>query len=317
MGLFIGMDEAGYGPNLGPLVITATAWELPAHPVEFDLWELFAETLTAKPAKNDSRLHIADSKQVYSPAKGIGKLERGVRATLGLLAANSDDYRGLCEFLCDDSAETFANEPCLRNRRLSLPIKPTNAAWNLARIVTAWQTFCATHGIRLRAIRSEIIWPARWNRLLKEHGNKACALTTVSLRLLRSQWNPADAEPTLIIGDKHGGRNAYGDFLREIVDGVEIEPLEESSLISRYRVGGSELRFQQGGEAHLPVAVASLVSKYIRELSMDLFNAFWTEHMPGLKPTKGYPQDAKRFRSDIAAAQERLGIPDSVLWRAR
>ena len=23
------MDEAGYGPNLGPLVITATAWDVP------------------------------------------------------------------------------------------------------------------------------------------------------------------------------------------------------------------------------------------------------------------------------------------------
>ena len=24
--LFIGTDEAGYGPNLGPLVVAATAW---------------------------------------------------------------------------------------------------------------------------------------------------------------------------------------------------------------------------------------------------------------------------------------------------
>ena len=26
MGILIGMDEAGYGPNLGPLVVAATAW---------------------------------------------------------------------------------------------------------------------------------------------------------------------------------------------------------------------------------------------------------------------------------------------------
>src|SRR3954467_12978600 len=28
MGILIGMDEAGYGPHLGPLAIAATAWEL-------------------------------------------------------------------------------------------------------------------------------------------------------------------------------------------------------------------------------------------------------------------------------------------------
>ncbi len=29
MGYLIGTDEAGYGPNLGPLVISATVWEVP------------------------------------------------------------------------------------------------------------------------------------------------------------------------------------------------------------------------------------------------------------------------------------------------
>ena len=29
MGILIGMDEAGYGPNFGPLVVAATAWEVP------------------------------------------------------------------------------------------------------------------------------------------------------------------------------------------------------------------------------------------------------------------------------------------------
>ena len=30
--LVIGTDEAGYGPNLGPLVVAATAWQLAAAP---------------------------------------------------------------------------------------------------------------------------------------------------------------------------------------------------------------------------------------------------------------------------------------------
>jgi hypothetical protein len=50
---------------------------------------------------------------------------------------------------------------------------------------------------------------------------------------------------------------------------------------------------------------------------MEAFNRFWQRHVPGVAPTKGYPADAKRFRRDIAATQERLKIPDSVLWRER
>ena len=63
--------------------------------------------------------------------------------------------------------------------------------------------------------------------------------------------------------------------------------------------------------------MASLVCKYVRELSMELFNQFWSEHVPGLKPTAGYPLDAVRFKQDIAEAQTKLGITDDVLWRER
>ena len=28
--IVIGVDEAGYGPNIGPLIVAATAWRVPA-----------------------------------------------------------------------------------------------------------------------------------------------------------------------------------------------------------------------------------------------------------------------------------------------
>ena len=105
--------------------------------------------------------------------------------------------------------------------------------------------------------------------------------------------------------------------LHAALDGHMIFRLQEGLEQSRYRVGQTELRFQTKAEAHLPVALASMVCKYIRELSMDLFNRYWTSKVADLAPTKGYPTDAQRFRRDIAAAQQRLGIPDAVLWRNR
>ena len=91
----------------------------------------------------------------------------------------------------------------------------------------------------------------------------------------------------------------------------------ESKERSTYRVGSTEVRFQMRAESHLPVAVSSMFCKYVRELAMELFNQFWQKHLPDLKPTKGYPLDAKRFREEIAAKQRELGIPDRVLWRNR
>ena len=92
---------------------------------------------------------------------------------------------------------------------------------------------------------------------------------------------------------------------------------EEGLECSRYRMGESELSFEARAERHLPVAVASMVSKYVREASMEAFNRYWRRHLPELRPTKGYPIDARRFRREIAAMQAELGIADAVLWRER
>ena len=42
--ILIGTDEAGYGPNLGPLTVAATAWHLPDGVEPLDLWKALAST---------------------------------------------------------------------------------------------------------------------------------------------------------------------------------------------------------------------------------------------------------------------------------
>ena len=111
--------------------------------------------------------------------------------------------------------------------------------------------------------------------------------------------------------------NALLDDLAEVLDDRMIFSVGESRERSVYRVGSTELRFQMKAEANFPVALASLFCKYVRELSMQVFNEFWAEHVSGLKPTAGYPVDAVRFKQDIAEAQARLAITDDVLWRER
>lgn len=336
MGLLIGMDEAGLGPNLGPLVVSVTVWEVPGSPREFDLWSAMADVASQAPTKEPLRLQIADSKQVYSPGKGLAALEKAVLSALRMLGQSPRTLTELSSCLSAEcgvwSAEcgttgslnssafcplpsAFSPTLWLADRDMALPTEIDAAL--VGDLATKWLECCRRAGVSLKAIRSEIVQPERFNAIVRACDNKSLALSRISLGLLRSVWNPDDERPTLVICDKHGGRNRYDDLLAEILDDRMIFAVGEAKERSVYRVGSTELRFQMKAEANFPVALASLVCKYVRELSMDVFNQFWSEHVPELKPTAGYPVDAVRFRADIAEAQQRLGITDDVLWRER
>jgi ribonuclease HII len=68
---------------------------------------------------------------------------------------------------------------------------------------------------------------------------------------------------------------------------------------------------------YFSTALASMFSKYIRELFVRLFNTYWQEQIKDLKPTAGYPEDAKRFLSQIDQTKQRLGISDDILIRMK
>jgi len=178
-----------------------------------------------------------------------------------------------------------------------------------------WRRACENLGVRLLAIRADVVEPLRFNRLVRQYDNKSQATSRLAMNLLRSVWQP-NGEPTLIVADKHGGRNRYDALLRETFD-EPVECLAEGAEQSVYRLGCGELRFQPRAESHGPVALASMTAKYLRELAMHQFNRFWQNLVPDLKPTQGYPVDAKRFRDDVAAERERLQIIDDIFWRER
>ena len=175
--------------------------------------------------------------------------------------------------------------------------------------------------IQLLDIRAVIVFPESFNHRVQLCDSKGQALSLWTLELIDSLVQRLPNGPILIQGDKHGGRNRYAALLQHVFPDHLIEVLTESRLISSYRWGTPErpveARFIARGEQFLPAALASMFAKYIRELAMIAFNAFWQHQLPQLRPTAGYPQDAKRFRSEIAAVQRALAIPDRMLWCER
>lgn len=320
MGFLIGMDEAGYGPNLGPLVITASLWKVPGDPREFDFWQALQSVVSQKkPTKNSKLLHVADSKEVHSSSAGLAPLEKSILPFLQLFGGveKLTSLDGLWRLLTASPThlDEIQSQPWNRDCECSLPTVVDkelvrDSQQNLKQALNA-------AGIELKAFCSEIVLPERFNRRCQEYGSKGVLLTRLCMHLLTRVWDKESTEPTLIIGDKHGGRNRYDEYLDEVLDGEMIFRVEESTAKSVYKIGNTEIRFQTKAEAHFPVAVSSMVCKYTREVMMEVFNQFWSHHIPDLKPTKGYPVDARRFKSEIADAQERLEISDQILWRGQ
>src|SRR5262249_2701625 len=85
MAWILGIDEAGYGPNLGPFVMTGVACRVPdagAAPGQRP------PAAARRPAgARADRLVVDDSKEVYGNGRGLAGLERGVCATFGELPA--------------------------------------------------------------------------------------------------------------------------------------------------------------------------------------------------------------------------------------
>ncbi|MFK7817401.1 MAG: hypothetical protein AB8G99_01675 [Planctomycetaceae bacterium] len=313
MGIVIGMDEAGYGPNLGPLVIGITAWRCDGHPAEVDLWSTLSEAICQKsPKKNDARLHVADSKDVYSSSRGIAPLERTVLAALRVLGHTPRSFSELHRLLIHGEPEP---EPWFDGEDIALPIaaSPDDIGDGADLLSNCLQE----NLVRIEKIRCDVVLTRRFNSMVRVHNSKGIALSESSVQLLRSVWNPNESERTHVIADKHGGRNRYDELLEDVVDDHMIFRLQEGRERSVYRVNKTDITFQTKAEQHLPVALASMVAKYVREVFMELFNRFWQQHLPDLKPTKGYPVDAIRYKKEIAATAAKLGLDEDAWWRSR
>ena len=320
MGFVIGMDEAGYGPNLGPLVVSATVWEVPGTPKSTNFWDQFDGLVVQHAPKSAAQIQIADSKVVHNTVKGVGPLERGVLAAWGMLESLPSSLQQWWKIIAthplpDGSTDAPHREAWFVDADLDLPQQ--TASSEISDLTQRWAARCATEKIHLRAIRSDIVLTRRFNDLTTRHDSKGLALSGISLQLLQDVLPLTKGLPTQVWCDKHGGRNRYDELLQDIAGDAFIKRLEEGPVRSRYQIGPVEICFQTKAEAHLPVALASMVCKYWRESTMTLFNQFWQRHDPALKGTKGYPQDAKRFKADIAELQKQLGIDELDLWRNR
>lgn len=315
----IGIDEAGYGPNLGPFVMSMAILEVPDELLQANFWKLLTKVVRRARGARDDRLVVDDSKAIFDANQGLVTLEREI---LPFLWPHDDACCPLEHYwgvVCLSQLRHFQQEPWYAADWV-LPRCCPHDQWahKRERLFKA----LAKAGVSRLLIRTVVIFPKLFNRILQREQSKGAIPLTAIRELLAAARQLAGAGEHHVHVDKLGGRNFYHEFLQNFFADGLVLTCQESGRCSHYQVttpaGKTTIRFEPEFDSRsFAVALASMASKYLREVLMEQFNAFWRQHVPHIKPTAGYPGDAKRFYDGVAGAREKLGIADAVLWRAR
>lgn len=322
MRLVVGIDEAGYGPLLGPLVSAASVWEVAADgpPAgEQAWWSLLEDCVAAAPRKAEWRVTVGDSKQVFKRQDGLGVLERAVLAFAQLGGAVPTSTGALLAALGDPARPLASQMPWYRGQSRTLPTVPQQAA--SAAYCQKLEAALRAAGLRCRGLLAEVVAEDAYNERVSRTRNKAEVLLERVLRLIVRAVGQVPGDCELVI-DRLGGRTHYHDVLLSAFPERALEIRVESPARSVYRLRGNAgdwtVTFALGADRdHFPVALASMTAKYVRELLMLDFNAYWQRYCPDVRPTAGYYNDAQRFLQEIApyAVQDELRLEQFVRLR--
>ena len=332
----VGVDEAGYGPNLGPLAQAAVAVKLPADDAAG--WASLSPWARRSGERDPARILVDDSKLVHSGKYGFPRLEQVVAGFLGLPGAapgspvpsavarpkrqppaapvpTSTWGAVLAELAVPGVVDDLKNEAWF-DAELPLPLFADAPADRRPLLRGA--------GLDAVVVGLNLVPTPVFNRVVAGSGSKSAVLAAGLVALLSRTLArlPDDGEPVQLVCDKQSGRARYAHLLEAAFPTSAVVTEAEAFAESRYALGGlgREVRARVIPEADgesVAVALASCLAKYAREVSMRQFNAYWLARVPGLKPTAGYPLDARRFLADIRPAMAALGVAEELVWRVR
>jgi hypothetical protein len=262
-------------------------------------------------------LGVKDSKQ----ASGFGRMAAAESVALALL----ERQRGRTPRDADDLlAMVSLADP--RDLRAGCPEASAPQCWSVQVSLPAFggsadrghETLdgLARAGVLPLAARSAVVCASALNAERGRLGSKLAVDLLLFERLLLFARSSVAHDLTAYCG-MVGGLRRYRDYFQELGD-RGVETLQEGRGLCRYRVSGlGEVAFEVDADAHhLPVGMASMLGKYVREVVMERQNRFYLGHDPSLGRVSGYHDPVTRaFVERSRELRTRLGIAGECFER--
>jgi ribonuclease HII len=302
--LLLGVDENGLGPRLGPLVATSVCLEVG----EYDRTRL---------QRVATRVGIGDSKQTSA----FGQMRAAEGLALAVLEAlhdripcNVDELLHCLEL--DGPAEL----------RASCPRRSHDQCWSQDVALPAFEgeiregraqlARLRKHGVSLRGARSVVTCAGRMNAQLQRLGSRTSVDLAMFERLVLTAAQEQTGPITAILG-MVGGIRDYERYFSLLTSDRISEPLRTKQAVSYQVAGVGSMSFEIDADArHLPVALASMIGKYVRELCMERQNRFYVQHQQDLPRPSGYHDPVtRRFVEQSRPLRRRLGIANECFER--
>ena len=316
--LIVGIDEAGYGPRIGPLTVGLSVFRAPTadtsdnDPPLPDLWLRLRRVVGRAGASSTARtiVTVDDSKRLKGAASSrspMGRIEQSVLAFLALLGQTPTNDAAVLGALGTDVelAPWYMGEP--------LPAPVSTTPEHIGVMAAGVRSGLARAGVELVLLGCRLVGEAAFNERVAETGSKAVVNFTTAGQHLREVWRRFGAEGPTVVVDRQGGRRCYGSGLARAIPGSTVRALDERHERSVYLIeekrdavptGARRRRMRvifeiEADSRHLSTALASMTAKYVRELAMARLNRYWCGRSPGLAPTAGYGLDAKRWLREV------------------
>ncbi len=306
----VGVDENGLGPVLGALISTAVTLEVEAYD-------------PARLRTLGLRSGLTDSKK----SGGFGRMALCESVALALVESLSGEGDG------EARGEACGDVDALLERIAELGLAPLVApcprttraqCWSHPLALPAYGG-SASHGrALLAALRDGGVVPVRARTVVSCAGvlnaQLARGVTKLAVNLAAFERLVLDARAAtsgelLAVCGMIGGIRKYEGYFRHFLLPLARPP--ERGVCAYDVPGVGQVRFEiDADDGHLPVALASMVGKYVRELTMERQSRYYRALDPTLPEASGYHDPVtKRFIAESVLLRKRLRIVDACFAR--